>query len=105
MKSQMKLLIVSICAAILTGCMGYRHSRDFVTEHPDGRKDRQKESTSLGTLFKKGEAAVISSETIHDTNGYSRTVGATSVKGSVDAKGVTAAGGAIGEAGKTFVKP
>jgi hypothetical protein len=91
LKSHLILLTVSI----LTGCMGYRHSREVV--------GISKESTTLVTAFKKGEAAALASK-VKDGS-YSRSVGATSVKGSVDAKGVTAAGGAIGEAGKTFVKP
>jgi len=85
-----------LLAFILTGCMGYRHSRDF-------SQDRHKESTTLVTLFKKGEAAVVQSET--RDGDYSRNVGATAVRGSVDSKGIDSTGGAIGEGAKAFVKP
>lgn len=91
-------LVVAIMEIVfcLCGCMGYRHSRTV-----DGPK--KSESTTLLSLFKKGEASVVGS-TVQDGD-YSRTVGAQSVKGSVDAKGISSAGGAIGEAGKAFVKP
>lgn len=102
MRTKTSLTIVCLLSLTLTGCVFYRHARAV-----DGNK--KKESTVLGTIFKKGEAALVQSQTIDNTNGktngYSRTIGAQQIKSEVDAKGISAAGSAAGEAGKTFIKP
>lgn len=83
--NQIKVLSISTGVAVLaSGCMGYRHSREFSA-------DTHKESTTLVTLFKKGEAAMVSSETIDSTNGYSRTVGVQGFKATGDSQSISAA--------------
>lgn len=94
------ILFVSVFWTVILmfscGCVGTHHGRKVVTYHPDGsKKSYTRESGSLVTLFKKGEADMLHSETIDKPEGYSRTIGAKKIKTDGDSKTLESLGSAV----------
>lgn len=88
------LFIAAIVAALLSGCVVYRHSRPVCCGH---------ETTSAFTLFKKLDAELIQSRTVDGE--YRRTVGAGKIKTAGDAASIEATGNAGGTAARKFLQP
>lgn len=97
-----KLAIAVVSASLLTGCVRYQHVRKVSTP-AGGLATNVVESTSITSLFKKGESSLVESSVTD--GGYTRTVGAKNIKTSGDDKSINATGGAAGEIGKTILMP
>lgn len=85
-KNAVIVAAITLGALLWAGCLGYRHER------VDGEK---RESTTVVSLFKKGEASVLGSHTSDTTNGYVRDVGIENAKSSGDAKSIGALGDSV----------
>lgn len=93
--------------SLLTGCMGYAPSREISIVNADGSSYHSKERAPLVTLFKEGEADLVSSKVRENRikGTYERDIGVKKIKTSGDAESITATGEAVGNGAKAFVKP
>jgi hypothetical protein len=101
------ILLAALAAVCLmfTGCLNYNPSREIAIINADGSSYHSKESAPLRTLFKRGEAALVSVETRDDisTGKYSRKVNAAKIKTAGDPESIDATGNAAGNTAKTFI--